>query len=289
VGFSCFVPQRPAATRTATPAPTPTATPGTLTPPFLEQQLFRADDGTAYQVVAVEAGSTAPVRVTTLAGSIAGIGVCEMTPPAIPGQPVSAVAGTLAPGVALHPYDLVRRTAVIVPNDAATAFAPDFGGRLVIGTGAGAVTVCSSAFDCIGQQNVLPLVRLDSATGGVPAACIANGLTAACDGTNVRDAFAFGVPSQGAPPICTDPSTVTVDSTLCAAAPADGFTLHGGELLVLIYGDLAMSSFSAGVAGFGVSAQAAGVCTGGGVIGGTATTNSNAVSDLALPDRRRAP
>jgi hypothetical protein len=269
VGFSCFAPHPPAPTRTATPAPTP----GTVPLPFLAQRLFRADDGTSYQVISVEGGSTADVRVTTLAGSIAGVGVCQMTSGPVPGELVSGVAGALPPAVSLHPYDLIHRTALFTPNAATIAFTPDFGGRLVIGTGAGAAAVCSSVFDCIGQQNVLPLVGLDSATGGVPAACIANDLAAACDGTNVRDAFAFGVPSQGAPPVCTDGSAVTVNTTLCAAPPVDGFTLHSGEFIVMVHGQPTFG-FSTGIAGFGISSQATAVCPGGGVINAVAATNS---------------
>jgi hypothetical protein len=273
-GFSCFAARAPATTRTATPVPTPTATPGIPPLGVLRQQQFRAADCTAYQLVSVDAGPATEVRVTTLAGSASGVGVCQMPAPANPGEVLSAVAGTLAPPGVLHPYNLVARTAVFMPNDAVVAFTPDAGGRLVIGSGAGAVAVCSTSVDCMNQQNVLALVGLDSASGGVPPACVASGLNAACDGSNVRDAFAFGVASLGNPPICTFPSGVTTTTTLCAAPPTDGFTLHGGESLVIVYGDLEASGFSAGVAGFDVSARSAGACTSGGVVGGEADTDS---------------
>jgi hypothetical protein len=274
-GFSCFAPQRLLPTRTATPRPTPTATPGTLPPTFLDQRAFRADDGTAYQVVSLGDGS-ADVRITTLAGSVGGVGVCQMTPAAIPGQPVSAVAGVLPPAVALHPFDLVVRTFVLTPNDLSSiTFNSTFGGRLVLGTGAGALNVCAMSFDCTGQPNVQPIVGLDSVTGGVPAACVANGLSAGCDGTNLRNAFAFGLASSGSPPVCTSPSAVTVDTTLCAPSPTDGFTLHHGEAIVFMYGDLQGLGFSAGVAGLGISAAPVGVCTSGGVIGSTSRVDAS--------------
>jgi len=240
----------------------------------LDQQSFRAADGTAYQVVSVEGGPLAQARITTLAGSVGGVGVCQITPFGSPGQPVSAVAGALAPGVALHPFGAIRRTGVFMPNDTAIAFIPDEGGRVVIGSGAGAVAVCSSALDCLGQPNVLPLVGLDSAAGGVPAACIATDLTAGCDGTNVRDAFAFGLASQGSPPVCVSPSAVTVNTTLCAPSPADGFTLHAGEFIVFVHGELLGLAYSTGVAGFGVSPQPAGACASGGVISGVARVDA---------------
>jgi hypothetical protein len=242
----------------------------------LNEQLFRAADGTAYQLISLGAGSQAPVRVTTLAGSVGGVGVCEMTPAAIPGQPVSAIAGVLVPQVALHPFNGIERTALFTPNDLSSiTFTPNLGGRLTLGTGAGAVNVCSTPVDCTGQPNVLPLFGLDSATGGVPAACIASGLTAACDGTNLRAAFAFGLPSQGAPPVCTNPSAVTVDTTLCAAAPSDGFTLNLGEAIVFVHdGSLQGLGYATSVAGFGISPVPAGVCAGGGVINGVAQTQA---------------
>jgi len=221
----------------------------------LDQRLFRAADGTAYQVLragGLDSGAE-KMRVTTVAGSAAGVGSCLMTGTAS-GDPLSAVGGTQV-AQTLHPYATVGRTAVLVPNDIVQlSFDSTVGGRLTLGNGSGALSVCGSQFDCQGAQNVQALVGLDTAIGNVPAACIAENLSAACDATNLRGAFAFGLPATGQPPVCNNITQVTVDTSVCAATPPDGFDLGAGQAIVFVYGgSLAAVGFDVASAGFGVT------------------------------------
>ena len=97
------------------------------------------------------------------------------------------------------------------------------------------MNVCKDAFDCTGELNVQGTVALSSATGGVPKACIANGVNAGCDLANLRNVFAFGLAETGNPPTCTNPANATVNTTVCAAEPTDGFELTPPQAIVIIY------------------------------------------------------
>jgi len=224
----------------------------------IQESEFRAADGTTYQVlVAANLGGGAElIRVTTLAGAIAGAGSCAATGD-MSGDPTSAIGGVLPPLMQLHPYASIRRTAIVIPNDISEInFVSTFGGRVTLGTGGGALNVCLNAFDCMGQSNVQALTTLDQNSGGVPAACIAEGRQAACDGSNLRDVFAFGLAASGTPPICTTPDNVTVNSTVCAPTPADGFSLLDGQAVVFIYNSsLSASGFAIAAGGFGITSD----------------------------------
>jgi len=87
------------------------------------QTLFRADDGTAYQVLRtippLGSGST-HVTFTSIGGSATGAGSC-LGPGSVDGDLVSAVGGANpADFEALHPYNQIVRTAILVPNDITT-------------------------------------------------------------------------------------------------------------------------------------------------------------------------
>lgn len=220
---------------------------------------FRAADGTTYQVlVATNLGGGAEnIRVTTVGAAIAGAGSCAATGN-MAGDPTSAIGGVLPPGMSLHPFSSIHRTGIISGVDVSMlSFNNTFGGRLTVGDPVGArVNVCGAAFDCTGQVNVQTLYTLDSALGGVPAACRAEGLNAACDGLNLRNTYAFGVAATGTdPPICDNPTTaVTVNSTVCAPQPSDGFTLNNNEAIVFVYNSsLGGSGFAVATGGFGIS------------------------------------
>jgi len=253
----------PPATATATPTATETATP-TRTPRTgarLDFSELRAADGSTYQVLrAVSAGGDAEqVRITTVAGSVDGAGSCALTGTMI-GDAASAIGGVTPPLMNLHPYAQVHRTFVLTPNDIdAIAFDPSAGGRVTLGdAGGGALNVCSAAVDCTGQTNVQTLVGLDSNEGNVPPACIATGLNASCDPFNPYDVFAFGPPASGNPPVCTNPADVTVDTTVCAAPPTDGFSLNEGQAIVFVYNtSLANFPFAVAVGGFGITTDPA--------------------------------
>jgi hypothetical protein len=215
---------------------------------------FRADDGTAYQVLRAPASLGAgaeKIRITTLEGSSSGAGACTLSGNA-PGQSVAAIAGPNALTQSLYPFNQIVRTAIITPNDiTAVTFDPHFGGRVILGTGGGALNICANGSECTGQVNVQSVVGLSSASGGVPPACIANDVSAPCDGSVARDVLAFGIAATGNPPVCTTVNNVTVATTVCAAEPADGFAMSPGQALVIIYDSLAPGGeFSIGSGGF---------------------------------------
>jgi hypothetical protein len=239
------------------------------------QTLFRADDGTAYQVLRTipPLGSGAThVTFTSIGGSASDAGSC-LGPGSADGDLVSAVGGANpAEFQELHGYNQVVRTAILVPNDITTlSFDEHEGGHVSLGisnadcigagvplpccTGAGtgtcqALDVCKNASDCMGHPNVQTM-DLDVASPGVPAACIANGVAADCDYPFTRSTFAFGVAATGSPPLCTTLADVTVNSMICNPAPTDGFTLDEGGAIVFIYdSSLACSGFAAAYGGF---------------------------------------
>ena len=240
------------------------------------QTLFRADDGTAYQVLRtippLGLGAT-HVTFTSIGGSASGVGSC-LGPGSADGDLVSAVGGANpAEFQALHPYNQIVRTAILVPNDITTlTFDEREGGRVSLGIsnadciGAGAplpcctdagtgtcqaLDVCKNASDCMGQPDVQGTMDLDVASPGVPAACIANGATADCEIPITRNTFAFGLAATGSPPVCTTPADVTVNSMICDPAPTDGFTLDDGGAIVFIYdSSLACRGFTGVYGGF---------------------------------------
>jgi hypothetical protein len=252
------------ATNTATrgsPLASPTMTPTSTALGFTVDK-SRADDGTTYLVLRVGGNLGAgakQVRVTTVAGAIAGAGACAATGN-MSGDPTSAVGGVLPPGMTLHPYGDVKRTFVLTPNDISVlTFDEHFGGRVTLGSGGSALNVCAEGFDCAATINVQTLVGLDSTLGSVPPACIASGLNAGCDGLNLRDSFAFGLSASGTPPICTNSANVTVNTTVCSGPPADGFSLNQGQAIVFVFdhSSLAQSGFAVAVGGFGITTDAA--------------------------------
>ncbi len=226
----------------------------------VDESEFRAGDGTTYQVLRAASlgGGADRLQMTTVAGSIAGAGSCSATGD-MANDPSSAIGGVLPPGMTLHPYNQVQRTAVLVPNNIGTVtFNSAFGGRVTLGmTNGTQLNVCAQAFDCMGQVNVQTLFPLSSAMGSVPAACIAEDLNAGCDGLNLRDTFAFGLAAAGNPPVCTTPANVTVNTQVCAAAPADGFSLPMGSAIIFIYdATLQQSGFAVATGGFGITTDA---------------------------------
>ena len=154
------------------------------------QRLFRADDGTAYQLLWLVSPSPGAetFHATTLAGSSFGISSCVDDVATMPGDPVSAVAGSLIPQL---PYLTAMRTFLLTPNDALgqAAFDGSGSGRLTLGSGPGALNVCSTFDDCMGHGIVETLVALSSNQGNVPPACIAGTINSECDNTIQRAAF----------------------------------------------------------------------------------------------------
>src|SRR5262245_21908641 len=219
--------------------------------------LDRADDGTAYQLLRsippLGAGSDT-AKITSIGGSATGVGSCVGIGN-MPGDPVSAVGGANPnAGQMLHQFSGTSRTGILVPQDVSIAmFDTHFGGRMQLGvsnaqctsagvpqtccTGAGTGTcvpiqVCSKAFDCNGQPGtiVVPTMgNMGTASGGVPAACIANGVAADCETPVIRNVFAFNLAADPVTHVCTTPGAVTVDSMVCNSPPTDGFNLPAGS------------------------------------------------------------
>jgi len=216
--------------------------------------VFRAADGTAYQVIRARANER--FRVTTIAGGTPVLGVCFETN-SHSGDPASAVSGA-DPNAAqeLFPYAQTVRTHVLIPNDiSSVSFDQHFGGRVTLGTGSGALSVCHASSDCfavIGPQQ--PLVPLDFSGDSVPPACVATGVSADCEVGIMRNVLAFGLPAAGDPPMCSNPADVTVNTQICAPRPSDGFLLAPGRAIVFVYdSSLAGQQFAAGYGAFRIS------------------------------------
>ena len=245
------------------------------------QSVYRAADGTAYQVVRVVpplSSGAERQRVTSLVGSASGTGGCSVSG-SISGQPAAAVVGALPPSQVVHAFDSMKRTAILIPNSvSALTFDANNAGKLVLGTGGSAINVCRVPSDCPGGVST-PIVALSSNTGGVPPACLAQGVGTTCDGANLRNLIAFGLPATGSPPVCTAPSNVTTSTFLCAPEPSDGFSLGPNQAVVFIYnGTLGGTGFSLGAAGFGIDANGSNSpgCTANSVVNAGSRNDSSA-------------
>ncbi|MDX2170284.1 MAG: hypothetical protein SF182_24645 [Deltaproteobacteria bacterium] len=230
-----------------------------------EQQEYRAADGTAYQVIRIVpplGGAADLERITTVAGAVGGVGSCNLTT-----TDASAVAGALQPSQSVHPFGSIRRTAILTPNDISTlSFDPNGSGTVTLGSGGGALKICRNSGNCSG----VALTGLGAASGGVPAACIASGVAAGCEG-NQRQTLGFGLSATGNPPVCL--SSPTVNTTVCAAEPGDGIAMNPGQALVLIYSG-SVGGFGIGAGGFGIDSNESGSCPEGGVVSAMAGTQS---------------
>jgi cysteine-rich repeat protein len=246
------------------------------------QSLYRADDGTAYQLLRALSplsGGAEKQRVTTVAGSVNGTGGCSASGSSV-GQPAAAVRGVLPPGQTLQLFSSVHRTGVLIPNSVTSlSFDSTNGGHLTLGSSPGAVDICRVAGDCTGGT-ATALYDLGSNAGGVPPACIGQDVTTgACDNANQRDVFAFGLPASGAPPVCSNPQSVTTSTFICAPAPSDGFSLAPGQAVVFVYdSSLAAQGFSVGAGGFGIDTDASNDpgCAAGSVVSASSRSDSNA-------------
>ena len=237
----------------------------------LQQQLFRAADGTTYQLLrAVPTdvpNGLQSYRVTGLASAAAGLNTC--TPQSVGGT--KAIIGANA----LFDFAAIRKTAVIEPNatDIAT-FNSAGSGQLTVGAGLGGTSICSEATDCSETPSV-SLVSLVADSGGVPEACVAGAVpNALCEGLPVGSQLAFGVASGGVPPVCTNLGAVTVENPPCEFPPADGFTLEAGQVVVFVYGS-SLEGFSIAAAAFGISNSEQGVCPAGRVVDGAVLRNDS--------------
>jgi 6-phosphogluconolactonase (cycloisomerase 2 family) len=198
-----------------------------------DQQIFRASDGTVYQLLAavpqLAPSAAGSFRVTSLAASLATVTACESD------------VGVLRAAVgssALLDLSRIRRTGILRPNNfGAPLFDAVGSGRLLLGAGSSVLAVCAQADGCTGAP--IPLSELGTAGGGIGAACVATAPTGSyCPGAeSIPSTIAFGVQQTGG--VCQNgaPRDVGVESAICtdeAALPA-GFTLRPGEAIAFVY------------------------------------------------------
>jgi 6-phosphogluconolactonase (cycloisomerase 2 family) len=211
------------------------AAPGAL----LEQRVFRAEDGSVYQLLQAvpqnAATAAASYRITTLSASRAAVVPCGENRGGNPGDPALVAVSTAMPTA----LGEIRRTGVLRPNHfTAPLFDPRRSGRLTLGAGAAAIELCRSNDECAVQIGE----PLELAGDGVPSACITSLVTPPCSGTPILTlAFAGS---------CSAPTTST---TICAPTPRDGLRLQAGEAVVFAY-DPGREPFDVGFGGFGIGA-----------------------------------
>ncbi len=217
----------------------------------------RAADGTVYEVIAVpnaplQAGADR-IRITTVAGSVSGVGSCSQAGGAS-GQPARAIAGVDQNVGALHPFTDIRRTGVLLPSDVnAVSFSAAGAGKLTIG----GIEICRVSSDCTGGNPDAKIYDLDGnlqfgsvEASTLPVACIASGVSAGCSSATFNT-LGFGLSRDSNTKQCL--AVPTTNTTVCASEPADGFTVDKGRVVVFIYdGNLANQGFSIGAAGFGI-------------------------------------
>lgn len=216
----------------------------------LDQRVFRAGNGTVYQLIQaipqLVAGKSSAYRVTSLAASLGAVTTCE-TAGTTSGATALAAAGTDAP----IPITAIRRTQILRPNSfGEPLFEGQNGGTLTIGAADGFLRVCSSE-TCDGAA-------LSSAAEGderIPAACsttVQSG--AACTG---RATVAF----ERADGQCGG-GFLTTSTQICNAAPLDGFVLRPGEAVVFV-SEPGREPFEVGIGAFGTAGDGEGrLCPG---------------------------
>jgi DNA-binding beta-propeller fold protein YncE len=202
-----------------------------------EQHAFRANDGTVYQALIAQP-STSPTRpgafqVTTVALSEGGLTECLSTG-SLPGEVLRAAVGASSP----MPTRGLFRTRAFAPNDLNPAlllgdsvFDAKDGGRLRIGSGDGAIEICSRSSTCDRGEVLTPI---DSAGGGVPAACeLSVAAPGLCPTGAAFNSLAFGLPIDG--DTCAGAAQPVVTTSVCGPAAGNGLVLTPGEALVLVW------------------------------------------------------
>ena len=227
-----------------------TAAPGVV----LEQQVFRAADGTVYQLIqavpVLRPTDEGRFQITTLAASSGTVTTCKQDG-AKSGDPLQAAAGSTA----VVDLSTITRTGILRPNSfGLPQFDERDGGRLELGATDGVLEVCGRGL-CNGE----PLVALTEASGGVPAACVATGAASLCKAALAPSAIRFEPAVAGE--VCTDPAATIAASTKCdgAATLMNGLTLQPGEAVVFVYAP-GREAFEVGLGAFGVTAAVRGGC-----------------------------
>jgi hypothetical protein len=212
---------------------------------------FRAANGQVYQVLQNPAGNaglgTEDVRITTLIGSTDAVARCDASAGA--GSPAQAVVAAATEGMAFplagaFKSELIRDVSVpcFNPNG------EDGNGTVCLGRCSADCRCPSGGCAVFSIDNATPL---SAASAGIPgaAAPTLGEIGDACSGFSGLPAYAFG----------TD--TPTTAAALCAAGPADGFTLTSssgttpGVTLIVAYAAPFAAPFHIGSAGFAIDAN----------------------------------
>ena len=224
-----------------------------------QQQLFRALDGTVYQVlrgVPISFPKAESYVLSTLAGSTGSITACQSQ------QPLSAVVGVptvvgqgLYTGTTLY----TRRFDGVTQAE----FRDSNAGVLTLDNGAGGFNVCRVATDCPAGTSEPLITALSVFPTGTEDLCLAAGIDAveASCSNFLLDTIGFGHPAScsfpGPPPQPCVPRCAAPPST--SGPSSGGLSLTATQAFVIVYTPPAASSFTLGVAGFGINA-------GGGVV-----------------------
>ena len=243
----------------------------------LDQTIFRAMDGTIYQVLQHSASATAgigieEVVITTLAATVSGTAIgCAF--PGDTSPPIAAQAWAFSGASTIYSDLGGIRVSSLIGGAGAAVFDASGGGVVCIGPG------CTMDAECPGGPTLCQTFSRDDgalATSGTNVAALqlnpALSPTSSCPfGTNAS--YAFGT---------LDPTRV---STLCTAPPADGFVLDGspavftggvdGQTIIFVYDNAPSDPFSIAAAGFGVDTDG----ENGGVCPGSSNVVVNALSD----------
>ena len=219
----------------------------------LEQQVYRAADGTVYHVVQAvpriaDTGASS-FRITAIAASSGTIQQCALSG-ALSGEDAVAAIGAVA-SEAL-PIERVRRTRLLRPDDfSRVEFDPAGGGRLVLGSAVSPTEICRRGEQCpSGGEALRPAASADP-SAGVPAACAGTSSPGAfCPGFGAARAIGFGVGSSAAS--CVTGGQITTVNQICEFAPQDGFLLRAGESMVFVY-DAGRAKFTVDVAGYALA------------------------------------
>ena len=236
----------------------------------LVQQLFRAADGSAYQLVRALPTLTRTdqeeYRITTVVGarsnSVEACQVGEVVYASVAGaSPALEVGGT--------------RTKRVAPPNESVQWSPDGSGLLILGDGPAQLEVCARDGDCDGNQ-LLPGAGLLVGDDTIRQACFSQQTDSFCQGLGPDEvAFAFGLPPADFNECGDQPTRFRLP---CDQAPDDGFSLRAGEAVVFVYRSAALDPvlglrpddpFSVGIAGFAIDRDGVNAvqCTSGGVIG----------------------
>jgi hypothetical protein len=229
----------------------------------LEQQLYRAADGTAYQLVrVVPIDDTTPAeryRITQLAGSTNPVDVQSSNATTVLTLGLEIDYSLSVNATPLTALSSVRRTMRLRPNDAGRVrFDSIGGGRLELGAGSGVIEVCGKPSAC---GAAAALLSATSSSDGFPRACTSG------------QRYGFGVPGGGSP-ACSFPNKVAQVATQCEREPVDGIALAAGEAVVFLY-DTELEPFSVGLGGFGINDDNSDDCGAGQIVDVTALSHDS--------------